>query len=70
MIISESQKNTEKVVRISVEDYKGHKFVDCRVYWQDEAEDWKHSKKCIALNDECLDEVMGGLQKASKALEG
>ena len=65
MIISEIQKNTKEVVRISVEDYKGHKFVDCRVYWQDEAGDWKPSKKGIALN-----EVIEGLQKASKALEG
>ena len=70
MIISEIQKNMKEVVRISVEEYKGHKFVDCRVYWQDEAGDWKPSKKGIALNDECLDGVIEGLQKASKALEG
>jgi hypothetical protein len=70
MQIAEIEKNQKERIRISIEEYRGHKFVDCRVYWQDEQGDWKPSKKGIALNDECIDPVIEALQKASKAMEG
>lgn len=70
MLIGEIEKNMKEKIRVSIEEYKGHKFVDCRVYWQDGGGGWKPSKKGIALNDETIDEVIEALQKASKALEG
>jgi hypothetical protein len=70
MQIAEIEKNSKERIRVSVEEYKGHKFVDCRVYFQDEAGEWRPSKKGIALNADCIDEVIQTLQKASKTLEG
>jgi len=70
MQIAEIEKNMKERIRVSIEEYRGHKFVDCRVYWQDEQGEWRPSKKGIALNDECIDPVIQALQKASKALEG
>jgi hypothetical protein len=66
MLIAEIEKNTKEKIRVSIADYKGHRFIDCRVYWKDESGDWKPSRKGIALNDETVDEVVNALQKASK----
>jgi hypothetical protein len=70
MQIAEIEKNAKERIRVSIEEYKGHKFVDCRVYFEDEGGEWRPTKKGIALNDKCIDPVIEALQKASKALEG
>jgi predicted SpoU family rRNA methylase len=70
MLIAEIEKNAKEKIRVSIEEYKGHKFVDCRVYWKDKDENWKPSRKGIALNDETLDEVIKALKKASKHYTG
>jgi predicted SpoU family rRNA methylase len=70
MLIAEMEKNPKEKIRVSIEEYRGSTFVDLRVYWQDEAGEWKPSRKGIALSDECIDEVIEALRKASKKLEG
>ena len=70
MQMAEIEKNLKERVRVSIEKYKGHEFIDCRVYWQDEAGEWRPSKKGIALNGDCIGEVIEALQKTSKKLEG
>ena len=69
-VIAELEKNQKEKIRVSIEEYRGTKFIDCRVYWEDEQGQWKPSKKGIALNSECINEVIEALQKASKKLEG
>jgi hypothetical protein len=70
MEIAEIEKNTKEKIRVSIEEYKGHRFVDCRVYFEDEAGEWRPSRKGIALSADIIDEVIEALQKASKKLEG
>ncbi len=69
-LIAELEKNQKERIRISIEEYRGSRFVDCRVYWEDQEGQWKPSKKGIALNGECLDGVIDALQKARKELTG
>jgi hypothetical protein len=69
MMISEIEKNLKEKIRVSIEEYRGHKFIDCRVYWQDDQGEWRPSKKGIALNSDSIDKVIEALQKASKKLE-
>ena len=69
-LIAELEKNQKEKIRISIEEYRGARFVDCRVYWEDDQGEWKPSKKGIALNDECINEVINALQKARKELVG
>jgi len=66
MLFAEIEKNTKEKIRVSIEEYKGHKFVDCRVYWKDKDENWNPSRKGIALNNETIDEVIKALKKASR----
>lgn len=68
MIISEIEKNTKEKIRVSIEEFKGHMFVDCRVYFVDDTGTWRPTKKGIALNSECIEDVINALQQASGKL--
>jgi hypothetical protein len=69
MLIAEVEKNTKERIRVSAEEYNGHKFIDCRVHYQDAAGEWRPTKKGIALNADAIDEVIEALRKGSAALE-
>ena len=69
-LIAELDKNQKEKIRISIEEYRRSRFVDCRVYWEDQEGQWRPSKKGIALNGGCLNEVINALQKARLELGG
>lgn len=68
-LIAELEKNQKEKIRVSIEEYRGTRFVDCRVYWEDDQGNWKPSKKGIALNGDCIESVIEALQKASNELK-
>ena len=70
MLIAEIEKNSTERIRVAVTEYKGHKFIDCRVYFEDGQGEWRPTKKGIALNGETILEVIEALQKARQTLEG
>jgi hypothetical protein len=69
MMIAEIQKNLKERLRVSIEEYRGHKFIDLRVYFEAENGEWKPTKKGIALNRESIDAVIDALQKGRESLE-
>lgn len=70
MLIAEIPKNSLERIRVSIDEYKGHKLIDCRVHYQDGQGEWRPTKKGIALNAETILEVIEALQKARQTLEG
>lgn len=68
MLIAEIEKNATEHIRVVITEYKGHKFIDCRVYYEDDKGEWRPTKKGIALNSETVEGVIEALQKASRAL--
>lgn len=70
MLITEIQKNVKERIRVSIEEYRGTRFIDCRVYFEDENGEWRPTKKGVALNADSIKGVIEALQKASKKLEG
>jgi hypothetical protein len=69
MLIAEVEKNTKEHIRISIEEFKGHKFIDCRVYYEDSLGKWRPTRKGISLNADIIDEVIETLRKGSAVLE-
>ena len=55
--MKEIQKNRREVIRIGESEYEGHKFVDCRIYYDDSGE-WKPTKKGISFNHKIAHEVV------------
>lgn len=68
-LIGEVEKNTKEKIIISLENYRGHRLCDCRVYWDDNGT-WRPSRKGISLNDENIGGVIEMLRKASNTMEG
>tara|TARA_Y100001963_G_C6587362_1_gene356343 strand:+ start:239 stop:451 length:213 start_codon:yes stop_codon:yes gene_type:complete len=66
-IIGEIQKNQKEKIIVSTNEYKGHKYVDLRVHYEDETSgEYKPTKKGIAVNPKILDEVVGMMLKAKE----
>ena len=70
MLIADLEKNQRERIRVSIEDYHDHRFIDCRVYYQGDTGTWRPTRKGIALNPDCLDDVIKSLKKAKGELEG
>ena len=66
-IIGEIQKNQKEKIIVSTNEYKGHKYIDLRVHYEDETSgEYKPTKKGIAVNPKILDEVVGMMLKAKE----
>ena len=69
-MIDEIEKNSQQKIRISIELYNNHHYVDVRVYYRNENGEWHPTKKGITLNDETIDPVIKALRKARRKLGG
>ncbi len=70
MLIAEIEKNSTELIRVIITEYKGHKFIDCRVYYKDDQGEWKPTRKGISLNAETIDEVAEAIKNAKHHLVG
>ncbi len=69
MLIAEIEKNVLEHIHVAITEYKGHRFIDCRVYYKDDKGEPKPTKKGITLSTETIGDVIEALQKARQALE-
>ena len=68
-IITEIQKNQKEKIIISTNEYKGHKYVDLRVHYEDESsKEYKPTKKGIAVNPKILPEVVEMMVRAAEEI--
>ena len=58
----EIQKNRRETIRISESEYEGHKFIDLRIWYDDNGE-MKPTKKGILFNPNIAKEVIEGILK-------
>jgi|GEM_PF-677542 hypothetical protein len=63
------QKNTKEYIKVILTDYNGHRFIDCRVYYEDAQGELKPTRKGISLNADTIDEVIEALRKGNAALK-
>ncbi|KRT75205.1 MAG: Transcriptional Coactivator p15 (PC4) [Candidatus Rokubacteria bacterium CSP1-6] len=64
-LIATIEKNADEEIRVSLREYKGHPFIDIRVYWKPPEGEPGPTKKGVTLNPE----LFPGLKKAMGALE-
>ncbi len=48
--IAKFEKNSKEEVRVSVDDFRGRKIINIRVYYRNEAGDWLPGKQGVALS--------------------
>ena len=54
------QKNSREIIRISESEYQGNKFIDCRIFYDDNGE-WRPTKKGISFSHRIAKEVVEGI---------
>lgn len=64
-LIATIEKNADEQIRVSLREYKGHPYIDIRVYWKPPEGEPGPTKKGVTLNPE----LFPGLKKAMGALE-
>ena len=53
------QKNKNEIIRVETSEFKGNKFIDCRVYYRDEnSGKYLPTKKGIAFSHKIAKQVM------------
>ena len=69
-IIGEIQKNQKEKIIVGTNEFKGHKYIDLRVHYEDETSgEYKPTKKGIAVNPKILDDVVEMMLEAAENLK-
>jgi hypothetical protein len=68
-VIGEIQKNKREKIIVSANEFKGYKYVDLRVHYNDgESAEYKPSKKGIAIKPELVEDIIKMIQEAAKEI--
>ncbi|HAY98781.1 transcriptional coactivator p15 [Mesotoga sp. Brook.08.YT.4.2.5.1] len=65
--MTDIKRNDTEIVRVSKREFKGHEFLDLRIYYQDDEGDYKPTKKGITINPKLVDELIDALNKEKDA---
>ncbi|CAB3759343.1 transcriptional coactivator p15/PC4 family protein [Paraburkholderia solisilvae] len=66
-LILEVQKNSRERVRISIDQYKGHEYVNIRTWYVDAAGEYRPTKNGVTLKPQLIPQLMQGLELAARA---
>lgn len=67
-VLGEVVKNDRERIRISIEEYRGNRFCDVRVFFEDAQGEWKPTRKGITFNRVTIGEAIGLLTDAADSL--
>ena len=67
-LIVQFAKNATEVVRVSLTEYRGRKLVDVRVYYTDDAGEYRPTKKGVSLSVEVYPEFKRAMLALEKIL--
>ena len=69
-IIGEIQKNQKEKIIVGTNEFKGHKYIDLRVHYEDETSgEYKPTKKGIAVNPKILPQVIEMMLEAAENIK-
>jgi len=64
----EIKKNNTEIIRITQNEYKGNKFIDCRVFYEKDGE-YLPTKKGIAFNPSITKQVVEGILQIHEEID-
>lgn len=67
-VIAQFNKNSSEEVRITLEEFKGHRLFDIRSYYYN-GQDWLPTKKGLSLKVELSPEFKRAVEELERALE-
>lgn len=67
-VIATIAKSSDEEIRVSLREYKGHPFIDIRVYWKPPEGEPGPTKKGVTLNPELFPEFKQAIAALEAAL--
>lgn len=68
-VIAEMEKSWNEKIIFSVSEFKGKKFANIRIYYEDDEGEWKPTKKGITVSLESFDEFKEHFQALENYLK-
>ena len=66
--IAQFAKNAKEEVRVSIDDYHGHKLINLRIYYRSADDEWKPGKQGLALSVNLYRDLADALAKVGEQL--
>mgnify|MGYP003964485663 FL=1 len=67
-IIGEIQKNQKEKIIVSVNEFKGHRYVDLRIHFEGDDGEYVPTKKGIAISSKIVEEVVELIVQGAESL--
>jgi len=64
-VVSSFKRNPTEEVRATLKEFRGRRYLDLRIYYQDDQGEWKPTRKGVSLSTD----FMGELKEAVTAME-
>lgn len=68
MMIGDIERSETEVLRVSAEEYKGRKYLDIRIYFENDQGEWKPTKKGVTVSPDKVQEFIELIRKAEESL--
>jgi len=65
MIINEFQKNSNEKVRVETSSFKGKEYINLRIMFKDDKDNWLYSPKGLTLRFDLMDDLKKAIDKAA-----
>lgn len=66
--LHEVTKNTQETIRFQISEFKGQQYVDIRVYYRDDSDELKPSKKGLSISPAIWSEFLKGIKRLDAEL--
>ncbi|MBP6942295.1 MAG: transcriptional coactivator p15/PC4 family protein [Syntrophorhabdaceae bacterium] len=64
VLIGEIPRSETEKILIQIREYKERKYIDCRIHFENDKQEWIPTKKGITLNHDAAQNMIALLQKA------
>jgi hypothetical protein len=68
MNVGDIERTETEVVRVSTEEFKGRKYLDIRIYFENDEGEWKPTKKGVTIAPDKVDTFIELIRKAKETL--
>ena len=68
-VVSSFKRNPTEEVRATLKEFRGRRYLDLRIYYQDDAGEWKPTRKGVSLSTDFMPELKEAVACLEKALE-
>jgi hypothetical protein len=68
-VVAKFKRNPTEEVRAGIKEFKGRRYIDVRIYYQDDKQEWKPTRKGISLATDFMPELKQAVLAIEKELQ-